>query len=243
VAVFEGLQRRRFDLAVCLHASFRTGLLGWMSGARWRSVRNHSGPDWFGNLKSGEVKRPKSIIQREFDGLRALGLRPADEVPVMTLTREASAQARDFWSGAGLKGKKVVALIPGAGKPEKRWPLERFQALASALKKKGRHTLWILSPGEPSPARGGLETSGSFESLQTLGAVLARAGAVVGNDSGPRHIAAACGARTLTLFGPEGLEEWHPYRREKGHWALKPASGRIDDLDLVTVQKEVFQWL
>jgi len=29
-----GLQERRFDLAICLHASFRTALIGWMSGLR-----------------------------------------------------------------------------------------------------------------------------------------------------------------------------------------------------------------
>src|SRR4051812_35118568 len=97
VAVFEGLQRRGFDLAVCLHASFRTALLGWMSGARWRSVRNHSGPDWFGNLKSRETKQAKNIIQRVYDGLRALGLSPVLRQPVMSLAPWAKAEAAAFW--------------------------------------------------------------------------------------------------------------------------------------------------
>ena len=42
----------------------------------------------------------------------------------------------------------------------------------------------------------------------------------VGNDSGLRHIAAALGVRTVTLFGAENPVEWHPYREEDGHIAL-----------------------
>ena len=83
--LYADLRRRNFDLAVCLHASFRTALLGRLSGAPWRSIRNHSGPDWFCNLKASEPKEPKSIIQRDFDALRALGLDPRNTRPRMAI--------------------------------------------------------------------------------------------------------------------------------------------------------------
>ena len=79
--------------------------------------------------------------------------------------------------------------------------------------------------------------------LKELGALCALAGAVVGNDSGPRHVAAACGARTFTLFGPEGLREWQPYRREDGHWALQAPTRRIEDLPLGDVESALKSWL
>jgi ADP-heptose:LPS heptosyltransferase len=42
----------------------------------------------------------------------------------------------------------------------------------------------------------------------------------IGNDSGLRHIAAAFGIKTITLFGTENPVEWHPYREEDGHIAI-----------------------
>jgi len=44
-----------------------------------------------------------------------------------------------------------------------------------------------------------------------LAAWLSIADLVVGNDSGPKHLAVAVGTPTLTLFGPENPFEWHPY--------------------------------
>lgn len=39
----------------------------------------------------------------------------------------------------------------------------------------------------------------------------------IGNDSGIKHLACGLGTPTLTLFGPEDIEEWHPYSPEDGH--------------------------
>ena len=242
---YAGLQARRFDLAVCLHASFRTALLGWMSGAPWRSVRNHSGPDWFCNLKAHELKEPKSIIQRDFDALRALGLSPQDEKPSMAIPPRAVAEAADLWRAWKLKGQ-VVLVFPGAGKPEKQWPLEGFLALAKALKRSGLQPLFLTAPGEAGLQAQATAVGAKWASvadLKVLGALAKRAGAAIGNDSGPRHIAAASGARTLTLFGPEALREWQPYKHSDGHWAVQAASGQVADLAAADVIRSAKEWL
>ena len=46
--------------------------------------------------------------------------------------------------------------------------------------------------------------------LRVLAALLARAGAYVGNDSGVTHLAAASGAPTIALFGPTDPRVWAP---------------------------------
>jgi ADP-heptose:LPS heptosyltransferase len=235
---YRELQSRHFDLAVCLHSSFRSALLGWMSGAEARSVRNHSGPDWFGNIRSSEPKEPKSIIQRDFDALRALGLSPKDERPKLVLSRESRREAAAIARKAGLRRGKSVLLFPHAGKAEKEWPLERYTALKSLIERKGRKAVWVVAPGAQGPA-GSLRAS----HLLTLGALCEFSGSVIGNDSGPRHIAAASGARTLTLFGPEELREWHPYRHADGHWALKGAGGLMGSISVSQAQETVMKWL
>ena len=235
---YQSLQAKHFDLAVCLHASLRTALIGWMSGAEARVIRNHSGPDWLSSIRASEPKEPKSIIERDFDALRALGLRPKDARPRLQISAAAKREAAALAKRAKLAHGRSVLLFPGAGKPEKRWPMERFRELKAALDKKRIRSAWMLAPGEQGPA-GAL----GVENLLSLGALAAYAGYAIGNDSGPRHIAAAAGAKTLTLFGPEALREWHPYERADGHWALQAQSGDIKDLTLDEVWRRMQDWM
>ena len=243
-ATFAGLQRRGFDLAICLHASFRTALMGWMSGAPLRSVRNHSGRDWFCNLPARERKEPKSIIQRDFDALRALGLAPSGEATRLYLEPWAKAEAASLWRGLGLPRRGAVLLSPTASKPERRWPSERWQALARALRAAGRRLAW-LAPYEPLSLPADLAKGAAIIGplpLPVQAACLAQAGAVVANDSGPRHLAAACGTPTFTLFGgPETLREWQPYGPP--HQALQAQSLRIEDLAAEQAIPAVLAWL
>jgi ADP-heptose:LPS heptosyltransferase len=241
----QGLQERHFDLAVCLHASLRSALLGWLSAAPWRSIRNHSGPDWFSNLKASEPKEPKSIIQRDFDAIRALGLQPTDERPRMALAPWAQAEAGKLWKALRLPAKGVLAIFPGAGKAEKRWPLASWLQLAKDLKRKGKTPLLLTAPGEASLAAEAKAVGGrwaSVEGLQVLAALCKRSGYALGCDSGPRHIAAAVGAKTLTLFGPETLREWHPYKEKDGHRAIQASGGKMESLAVETVLQEVQRW-
>jgi ADP-heptose:LPS heptosyltransferase len=243
-AVFAGLQRRGFDLALCLHASFRTALLGWMSGAPWRSVRNHSGHDWFCNLPAAEPKEPKSVIQRDFDALRALGLRPEGEATRLYLEPWAKAEAAQKWRALRLPQKGVVLLSPTASKPERRWPMPRWQALARALQAAKKKPLW-LAPYEPLELPADLARGAAILGpcpLPVQAACLAKASAVVANDSGPSHLAAACKVPTFTLFGgPETLREWQPYGAP--HQALQAPSLRINDLAAEQVIPAVLAWL
>jgi ADP-heptose:LPS heptosyltransferase len=240
---FSGLQERHFDLAVCLHASFRTALIGWMSGANARVVRNHSGRDWFSSIRSQEPKEPKSIIERDFDALRALGLKAKPLPPRLELGPAAKIEAAALARRLRLPKGRTVLLFPGAGTPEKRWPRERFIALKAALDKKKIRSAWLLAPGEAWPGDAGAKDILRVPQLLTLAALCAHAGQVIGNDSGPRHIAAAAGARTLTLFGPEALREWHPYALRDGHLALQSGSGKISDLETDAVVQAALGWL
>jgi heptosyltransferase-2 len=43
----------------------------------------------------------------------------------------------------------------------------------------------------------------------------------VGNDTGLKHLAVACGIKTITLFGPEPPLEWHPYRNDRHPYFYK----------------------
>jgi ADP-heptose:LPS heptosyltransferase len=115
-----------------------------------------------------------------------------------------------------LKTNCFAVLHPGAGARRKRWPAERYAALAERLARRGLTTAVTSGPADedavaslqaalsqPIQVLAGLE-------LRDLAAILGRASLVVGNDSGVTHLAALTGAPTLALFGPFDPAYWAP---------------------------------
>ncbi|MGE0454105.1 MAG: glycosyltransferase family 9 protein [Vicinamibacteria bacterium] len=127
-----------------------------------------------------------------------------------------------------------LALHPGSGSPRKNWPEQRFAALAASASA-GRPWLLVLGPAE---AGARLARAGGARVLRAparvVAAVLARAGAYVGNDSGVSHLAAAAGAPTLALFGPTDPALWAPLGRHVA--TLRARDRRIEALGVEQVR-------
>ena len=99
-----------------------------------------------------------------------------------------------------------VFLIPGASArhPQKRWP--HYARLAELLIEQGHQVVTAPGPDEIDLCRSlpaiALTARGDCLSLFQIAGLATRAGFVVGNDTGPTHLAAHCGARGLALYGP-----------------------------------------
>lgn len=140
------------------------------------------------------------------------------DVASFRFTQADEARAKHELGLAGLPaGRPYVVLNPNAGQLslERRWPAGSFAELARTLAADdGTPVVLIGAPGEAEyvraiAARIGAVPPGLVADLTgrlTIGelcALLARAGALVTNDSGPMHIAAALGTPTVAMFGPE----------------------------------------
>ena len=116
------------------------------------------------------------------------------------------------------RGLPTILLHSGAAQPVRVWPLAKYQALVARLRTKNftvqvacdpeQRTFW-LSAGEAAVA--------TPVNVTELIALIDRAGAFIGNDSGPGHLAAICGAPTFTLFGPQ-LPEWFAPLHPAAEW-------------------------
>ena len=107
-------------------------------------------------------------------------------------------------------GDAPFALLnPGAAWPNKRWPPERFGALAAFLRDvRGLRSLVLWGPGEAPLGHAVVEASGGAATLAPPTRVrdlleLSRAASlVISGDTGPLHIAAAAGTPIVGIFGP-----------------------------------------
>ena len=113
---------------------------------------------------------------------------------------------------------KLVAFCPGGSSDDKKWPAESFGKLASWLLERGFQTIVLgASEDQPmaqrivenSPTNSVCDLTGRFDLVETI-KVLSRCHALVSNDTGPMHAAAALGIITLGIFMATNPIEWHP---------------------------------
>jgi len=139
---------------------------------------------------------------------------PALDLPLTGAHRQAAETAlRD----AGLVDRPLVLIAPTATGLHKGrvkvWP--EFDALTRALQADGHAVAMCPPPAEAEQARRNAPTAQVLPplALGAFAALAARAALVVCNDSGVSHVAAAVGARQLTLFGvtqPTRTGPWSP---------------------------------
>src|SRR5262249_28844693 len=131
--------------------------------------------------------------------------------------------------------------------PQKLWPAESFNELARRLLKKGDATLLLLGgPGEEArleQVRSGLPEDRAITwsggTVPELTAILRRTDLVIGNDTGPLHLAAAHDVPSLGLFGPTRGERNGPYGRFGGF--IQSKSGRMADISVDEVEAKAKQ--
>ena len=120
--------------------------------------------------------------------------------------------------------KPVVAMHIGAGNITKTWPPEYFSALIDLLtERNGVNVMLIGGPDEREPSEALLETLlrpdavasvAGQTALNDLPRLLAACCLYIGNDSGPKHIAAALGFPTIGIHsGVVDAIEWGPVGR------------------------------
>jgi hypothetical protein len=151
---------------------------------------------------------------------------------------EALVQVLRSINTRGVVGKppqgRAVLVHPGSGSRRKCWPAERFIQLIERLRGEGRDVRAVVGEVEQETwAPCELERLGAAAELVRPGSylelldTLSSAGAYVGNDSGPSHLAGIIGLPTIALFGPSNPDHWHPVG-PKVRVVRAPSLGQIE---------------
>lgn len=213
------LRRQRYDFALDLQGLIKSAVWARASGAR-RVIgfaREHLRESLAASLYHEHVipPHPAHVMDKNLAVAEHLGaaVRPV----VLPLRRERSpgliAAMHDLVGTA-----PYAVLNPGAGWPNKRWPPDRFAALAVELHRRhGLRSLVTWGAAERMVAEGivarshGTALLSPPTSVGELAGVLEGAALVVSGDTGPLHIAAAVGAPVVGLYGPTWPERNGPW--------------------------------
>ncbi|MGO4784554.1 glycosyltransferase family 9 protein [Cryobacterium sp. W22_MBD10_FK3] len=231
------MRRRRFDLAVQLHGGGRNSNPFLLDiGARHTvGMRTPDAPALERTLPYGHTQHE---LLRALEVVGLAGAAPVTLGPALAVTaaeRRRGVQLVPAGSGP------VVAIHPGSTDPRRRWPTERFGQVAKAALSDGARVVVLGDESERGIARDVVEAAGrpaegvaptlslaGSIDLPGLVGVLAETDILVANDSGPRHLAQAVGAATVSLYWIGNLLTAGPLLRARHRvhvsWAM--ACGR-----------------
>lgn len=191
-------------LAVNLHGSGPDSITDLLATRPLRLIthrhRGHphiSGPPW--HAGQHEVDRWCALLE-----CTGIACKPTD-------LRLARPEVHVGASGA-------VVIHPGAASGARRWPAERFAAVAAALRDGGHRVVITGSANELPLARAVAQLAGLPESALLAGqldvlelvALIGGSRLLVCGDTGVGHVATATGTPSVLLFGPTPPARWGP---------------------------------
>jgi ADP-heptose:LPS heptosyltransferase len=104
----------------------------------------------------------------------------------------------------------TTLLHPGAATGARRWPVERWRALALSERRAGRAVAVSAGPGEEALAAAVGPRVVACRDPLALARAVAAADRVVCGDTGVAHLATALGTPSVVLFGPVPPAQWGP---------------------------------
>ena len=215
------LQQNQYDAALDLQGLFKSAAIAYLSKAPVRLGTC--------NMRecSDRVSRPVigphaqgHIVERYLDAARELGCR-VDKVvfPMNVTARDEDLAARIMQQAGADIGNPYVVLAVGANWPNKRWPTKYFAALSDWLY--SQKLIPVVIGGGVLDASLAAEIEAAAEippvnlvgrtSLKQLAHIIRHARLTLGGDTGPVHLSAGVGTKTVMVMGPTDANRNGPY--------------------------------
>jgi len=206
------IRERRYDFVLDLQGTLKSAVSAFLARSDRRigfgasHLKERAAALLYTECVTANGARPH-VIDRHLGLLRALDIETQERRFPISITPTAEAAAESELARMNLR--EFVLLNPGGSWVTKRWSPERFGRLAAAIERECTlPSLVVWGPTEEGMAREVVETSKGAArlaprtSLRELLPYIRRARLFVSGDSGPLHLASACGVPAVGIFGP-----------------------------------------
>lgn len=211
-----------FDVALDLQGLIRSSLFSFLSGARvrvgYRSLKEAA--FLFCNVRAIPPVRDQHVVEGYLRFAAILGAPTRPVEFCIATTEQQETKIDSLLAAAGVKpSDRLVAIAPGSSWRAKTWPPERLAEVAERLAlRHGCRPVVVGSKADlpraeiiRSKSRAPLIDLTAKTTLKELTVLLRRCLALVGNDSGPTHLAAAAGKPVVAIYGPTDENLLGPY--------------------------------
>lgn len=213
---YRAMRARKFDLALQMHGSGQQSndIVRALEPSRWAGFVPDVRQIVPGQCMLWPERLPEII--RYLALLAYMGLDAEDqtlEFPLSTIDQE---NTDELIAHSGLDVNRLVLVHPGARLASRRWPLDRYRAVAQALADAGWQLAITGSEAEKSMSHELLYTGApvidlcGMTSLGTLAGLLKRARLLICNDTGVSHVAASVRCRSVVIACGSDVERWRP---------------------------------
>ncbi|HVO33601.1 MAG TPA: lipopolysaccharide heptosyltransferase II [Elusimicrobiota bacterium] len=222
------LAQKKIDVAVVPHRSLTSALMARWAGIPRRIGFSTSQGRWF---MTDIVPFQWGVhdVDRNMGLMKPLGAGPrSPQLRLDPEPAEVAQVARRLASEGVSEGQMLVGIHAGSVWATKRWLPERFAAVADRIvSETGARPIFVGGSKDRTEIEGIIQRMtgpainwAGQTNLSELIAVVARCGAFLTNDSGPMHVAVACGIPTVAIFGPTTRElGFFPYG--EGHRVIE----------------------
>lgn len=214
------LRERQYNHAIILPRSFKSAIIPFIAHAKRRT-------GFLGELRLGllnDVRRlNKKLLPRTVDRFISLGIDHGETMPAVIPTptivvQNSSALGTLARLGEQVPKAPVLGLCPGAEYgPAKRWPPKYFASVANKKLEQGWN-VWLFGSNKDVEITNEINERtqkrcidfGGKTSLADAIDLMSLSRAVVSNDSGLMHVAAAIGLHTVAIYGSSDPEHTPP---------------------------------
>lgn len=224
------LREQEYDTCFIPNSSTRMAYLAWRAGIPQRVGLNAGSRGFAHTLAVAPAVEESSSAKQALLLAAAAGVHPdiVGEVgeEFYPSDRARTEMTRRLVEEIDWLGDTPLAVIhPGGGSnpletdSRKRWPVERFALLGNHLARTHRARVLLVGGETDRPAAtavagmmaGRVPNLAGKLTLSEIGALAEMADLYVGNDTGPTHVAAAVGCKTLAIYGPTQPFVSQPY--------------------------------
>lgn len=240
-ALVRQLRKGGYDVCFVLERSVLMTLLPLLAGIPYRIGLDSEGRGFSLTVKVS-CSGTKHEADRYLDTVRAIGADTNRRRLEFYPTERDVQRAQDLLVAAGVmqlgsadgggppaSARTPIVVIhpagganPGMELLAKRWPAERFAAIADLLIEQYGATVVIVGAKADIPVAADMERSMEKQPVNLAGkttigelaGVFTYSDLFLGNDTGPLHLAVAVGVTTVAIFGPTDARVYGPYSDE-----------------------------